>query len=146
MTDIKDVASEAASEAILISNTPRFLLDKLKSDVFISMSSKSYDGDTIFKAFSDAIKMPPNSVTDRARPYIYIAMLSVKADGVKLSEAEKLDTSSWRWMKELISMAKPTASTIISTSAPLHPKVNLITSAAGNSPPSVSSIIIGVNR
>jgi hypothetical protein len=70
------IATSSAKEAVLVANTPSFLLDRLRKDIAVQYVLDSMSPPEIMKALRDALARPISDVTELVPRYVYLVALS----------------------------------------------------------------------
>lgn len=121
------IATSSAKEAVLIANTPAFLLERLRKDIAVQYVLDSMSGREIVRALSDALVRPPQEVSDIVPLYVYLVALSSvdPVDEELWSQIQSLDLSNLEWgepIRRLITAAAvPTTTLNFSLSSPAKP-------------------------
>jgi len=121
------IATPSAEEAVLIANTPAFLLERLRKDIAVQYVLDSMSGREIVSALRDALARPPKDVAEIVPLYVYLAALSsVDPEDQELWEQiRSLDLSHLEWgeaIRRLIyAAAVPTTTLDFSLSSPARP-------------------------
>lgn len=72
----RDVATPSAKEAVLIANTPVFLLDRLRKDVAVQYVLDSMTPPEIVRALSESLARPVRDASELVPRYVYLVALS----------------------------------------------------------------------
>jgi hypothetical protein len=70
------IATSSAKEAVLVANTPTFLLDRLRKDVAVQYVLDSMTLPEIVKALNEAAKRPVTDAVELVPRYVYLVALS----------------------------------------------------------------------
>jgi|SRR5580658_8249300 hypothetical protein len=81
------LATDSAKEAVLVANTPSFLLDRLRKDVAVQTVLDNMSSREIVGALSDALARPAQSPAELVPAYVYL---------VALSSADPQDVELWK--------------------------------------------------
>jgi hypothetical protein len=118
------IATASANEAVLVANTPAFLLDRLRKDIAVQYVLDSMTALEIIKALREALARPAKEASDLVPRYVYLTALStIDPKEVDLWEQiSSLDLSQLEWgeaMRRLIrAEAVPTTTLEFSLSSP----------------------------
>jgi hypothetical protein len=81
------LATPSAKEAVLVANTPSFLLDRLRKDVAVQAVLDNLSSTEIVTALSEVLARPPKSPAELVPAYVYL---------VALSSADPQDSELWK--------------------------------------------------
>jgi hypothetical protein len=121
------IATASANEAVLIANTPAFLLDRLRKDVAVQYVLDSMTPPEIVGALREALARPAKEASDLVPRYVYLTALSTidPQDQELWKQIASLDLSQLEWgeaMRRLIrAEAVPTTTLDFALSSPLRP-------------------------
>ena len=121
------IATPSAKEAVLVANTPSFLLDRLRRDVAVQNVMDNMSVMEVLHALRQGLSNPPSDVIELVPLYVYLAALSnidpQKTDLWK--EFLSLDLSKLEWgdaiRARICADAIPTTTLDFTLPAPLHP-------------------------
>jgi len=94
------IITPSAKEAVLIANTPAFLLDRLRRDISVQTVVANMSGKDILAALRDTLSEPPGTeVLKIVLAYIYLVALSYcdPQDFDLWNEIAKADLSGLEW-------------------------------------------------
>ncbi len=93
------IATPSAKEAVLVANTPSFLLDRLRKDIAVQYVLDSMTPPEIMRALQDALLRPITDVTELVPRYVYLVALSATDpyDQVIWKQIGSLDLSQLEW-------------------------------------------------
>jgi hypothetical protein len=93
------LATDSAKEAVLVANTPSFLLDRLRKDVAVQIVLDNMTGSQIVAALRDALARQPKSPSELVPAYVYLVALSSAdpKDEALWTEISSLDLSGLEW-------------------------------------------------
>lgn len=123
----RGIATPSASEAVLIANTPAFLLDRLRKDIAVQYILDSMSGREIVRALQTSLARTAKDASDIVPLYVYLAALSsVDPEDQELWEQIlSLDLSHLEWgeaIRRLIyAAAVPTTTLDFCLSSPARP-------------------------
>jgi hypothetical protein len=123
----RDIATSSAKEAVLIANTPAFLLERLRKDIAVQYILDSMSGREIVRTLSEALASPPKDPSEIVPLYIYlVALSSVDPEDQELwNQIRSLDLSHLEWgeaIRRLIyAAAVPTTTLDFALSSPPRP-------------------------
>jgi hypothetical protein len=86
------LATESAKEAVLVANTPSFLLDRLRKDVAVQTVLDNMNSREIVGALSDVLARPAKSPAELVPAYVYL---------VALSSADPQDVELWKQISSI---------------------------------------------
>jgi hypothetical protein len=121
------IATPSAKEAVLIANTPSFLLDRLRKDIAVQYVLDSMTPPEIVGALRDALARPAKEAADLVPRYVYLTALSTidPQDQELWKQILSLDLSQLEWgeaIRRLIrAEAVPTTTLDFALSSPLRP-------------------------
>lgn len=121
------IATASAKEAVLVANTPAFLLDRLRKDIAVQYVLDSMTQPEIVKALREALKHPLSDVSELVPRYIFLVALSTAdpQDQEIWQQIASLDLSQMEWgeaIRRLIrAEAIPTTTLDFALSAPARP-------------------------
>jgi hypothetical protein len=70
------IATPSAKEAVLIANTPSFLLDRLRKDIAVQFVLDNMSAPEIVRALRSGLANPPADATALVPLYVYLVALS----------------------------------------------------------------------
>jgi len=120
------IATPSASEAVLVANTPAFLVDRLRKDVAVQYVLDSMTPQEIVHALREALARPAKQATELVPRYVYLVALSTidPTDQGLWKEIMSLDLSQLEWgdaIRRLIrAEAVPTNTFQYTLSSPLR--------------------------
>jgi hypothetical protein len=93
------ITTASAQEAVLVANTPSFLLDRLRKDVAVQTITANLGGREIVSALRSALTPRPDGVLGIVTAYVYLVALSYSdpQDAELWKEIAALDLSSLEW-------------------------------------------------
>ena len=93
------ITTASAQEAVLVANTPSFLVDRLRKDVAVQTVAVNLDGRQILSVLRGILTPPPNDVLGIVTAYVYLVALSYSdpQDGELWAEFGNLDLSALAW-------------------------------------------------
>lgn len=86
------VVTPSAMEAVLVANTPSFLLDRLRKDIGVQTIANSMTGDQIVTVLTELLKRPSTDAVQVVTAYVYL---------VALSWSDPQDENVWRLISSL---------------------------------------------
>lgn len=90
-----------AASALMLANTPLFLLRKLKADSLTMELARTLSDDEIISELMAAVRDKPTDIDEAVRPYVYLVALSFKGNASSLKRAVDLDAPYAEWFKYL---------------------------------------------
>lgn len=95
----RGIATPSAKEAVLIANTPAFLLERLRKDIAVQYVLDNMSIRQIVKALSDGLARPPKDVVEIVPLYVYLVALSSldPKEQDLWKEIRSLDLSKLEW-------------------------------------------------
>jgi hypothetical protein len=86
-------------EAVLVANTPSFLLDRLRKDIAVQYVLDNMSPPEIIKVLREALARPVQDVTEIVPRYVYLAALSTvdPQDQALWQQILSLDLSNLEW-------------------------------------------------
>jgi len=93
------IATASAMEAVLVANTPSFLLDRLRKDIAVQYVLDNMSPPEIIKVLREALARPVQDVTEIVPRYVYLAALSTvdPQDQALWQQILSLDLSNLEW-------------------------------------------------
>lgn len=93
------LATDSAKEAVLVANTPSFLLDRLRKDVAVQTVLDNMSSAEIVTALREGLARPSRGPEELVTAYVYLVALSSTdpKDEVLWEEISSLDLSSLEW-------------------------------------------------
>jgi len=96
------VETPSAKEAVLFSNTPSFLLDRLRKDSASSYIDQKMNKEEIASLLEERSKTPPASPVDLLWIYVLLAALSLKSDLLDFKDKlANIDLTHVQWGDEI---------------------------------------------
>jgi hypothetical protein len=86
------LATATAKEAVLVANTPSFLLDRLRKDVAVQTVLDNMGSADIVVALREILNRPPKNPAELVPAYVYL---------VALSSADPQDEQLWKQISAL---------------------------------------------
>lgn len=86
------LATDSAKEAVLVANTPSFLLDRLRKDIAVQTVLDNMSSAEIVTALRDALTRAPKGPAELVPAYIYL---------VALSSADPQDQELWKQISSI---------------------------------------------
>jgi hypothetical protein len=88
----------SAEQTFAISNTPLFLLHKLRADPVVQQFGRSsVTSEAILKKIESCLQRKPRNLRDAVEPYAYLVALSFRRDSSLLQKAGELPTLYFDW-------------------------------------------------
>lgn len=121
------IATPSAKEAVLVANTPAFLLDRLRKDVAVQYVLDSMTPSQIVQTLREALDRPVQDVSELVPRYVYLVALSATDPRNQeiWNEIGALDLSKLEWgetIRRLIrAEAVPTTTFEFALSSPPKP-------------------------
>jgi len=75
MTNLSQMKFEAAEKIFAVSNTPSFLVRKLRDDDSVRAVAENFSGLQILSEIKKAAKKKPKTLGDCTRPYVLLVAL-----------------------------------------------------------------------
>lgn len=94
---IAKAAIEHAESVFAVSNTPSYLVRKLREDDAIRRLAEATQSHEVYAALTKAVLAKPKTLHDVARPYALLVALSWYADDKPLRQAAKLKAAHSPW-------------------------------------------------
>lgn len=93
------LATDSAKEAVLIANTPSFLLDRLRKDVAVQTVLDNMNSREIAGALSEVLSRPAKSPAELVPAYVYLVALSSAdpRDEALWEQISSIDLSGLEW-------------------------------------------------
>jgi hypothetical protein len=93
------IVTPSVKEAVLIANTPSFLLDRLRRDVSVQTVASNMSGAEIVTALRNTLAHAPDDVIEIVLAYIYLVALSSSdpQDGELWKQILSVDLSNLDW-------------------------------------------------
>ena len=97
--DPNPIATSSAKEAVLVANTPSFLLDRLRKDVGVRFALDNMKPSEIVAALREGLASPPQDAVALVPLYVYLVALSSTDPGDReaWNELRALDLSHLEW-------------------------------------------------
>ncbi len=86
------LATDSAKEAVLVANTPSFLLDRLRKDVAVQTVLDNMNSREIVVALRETLARPAKSPAELVPAYVYL---------VALSSADPQDEALWKQISSI---------------------------------------------
>jgi hypothetical protein len=100
MNSIDELDLSEAFKVYAISNTPIFLLKRLRADPATNEISRSFSGEKILAALNELAGVEEKHATDFVRPYVYLVALSKLPEIGYLRAAGDINgVGKWDWFK-----------------------------------------------
>jgi|BogFormECP12_OM1_1039635.scaffolds.fasta_scaffold07515_3 hypothetical protein len=121
------IATPSAKEAVLVANTPSFLLDRLRKDIAVQFVLDNMKPHEIVAALREGLANPPSDPVALVPLYVYlVALSSVDPSEQKIwNELRSLDLSRLEWAETIRSLvladAVPTTTMDFTFASPLRP-------------------------
>lgn len=120
------IATPSAKEAVLVANTPSFLVDRLRKDIAVQYVLDSMTPPEIVQALREALGRPIADPTELVPRYVYLVALSSvdPKDQVIWNQIKSLDLSQLEWgeaIRRLI-RAEAVPTTTLDFSLPTPPR------------------------
>jgi hypothetical protein len=96
----------AANEAVLVANTPSFLLDRLRKDAAVAYLAKSLQTSEILDALIRFSKIPPSSAREIVERYVYLVALEQKDASEVWPKLDEIDLSCLEWGNQIREIMK----------------------------------------
>jgi hypothetical protein len=93
------IATSSAKEAVLVANTPAFLLDRLRKDIAVQYVLDSMTPQEIVRSLQDALTHTATDASDLVPRYVYLVALSTidPQDQELWNQILSLDLSQMEW-------------------------------------------------
>lgn len=78
MSKLRNINLEEAGKVFVISNTPLFLIKKLRSLPEVAEIGRTFSGEEIFSELRAIAGMRPKTLSDAAKPYVLLVALWMK--------------------------------------------------------------------
>jgi hypothetical protein len=97
--DYNPIVTSSAKEAVLVANTPSFLLDRLRKDTAVRFVLDKLKPREIIAALRDGLANPPQDAVSLVPLYVYLAALSSTDPNEQETwkEFQELDLSHLEW-------------------------------------------------
>ena len=121
------IATASAKEAVLVANTPSFLMDRLRKDIAVQYVLDSMTPPQIVQALREALSRPVTDATELVPRYVYLVALStIDPQNQEIwDQIKSLDLSQLEWgeaIRRLMRVeAVPTTTLEFSLSTPSRP-------------------------
>ncbi len=120
MSELEHIQLPSAESAYFVSNTPLYLLRKLREDPVVAALATSATGEELLYALRKAAREEPSSIAERVRPFVLLVALAMKDDIRRLREATTVQLpSANEWFdyirRVLIETYRPTIHTTLKT-------------------------------
>jgi hypothetical protein len=129
MSSLEEIDLSEAVRMYAISNTPIFLMKRLKADSATAEISRNFSGDQILAALRGLVDSPPANSSDYVRPYVYLVALSQLHEirflraAVDIKGHEKWDWYEYIGRVLLDTYLPVTVTTVVVQTAPVSPRV-----------------------
>lgn len=109
--DSNPIVTSSAKEAVLVANTPSFLLDRLRKDTAVRFVLDQMKPSAIVAAIRDGLANPPRDAVSLVPLYVYLAALSSTDpnDQETWTEFRGLDLSRLEWGEAIRNIILATA-------------------------------------
>src|SRR5579864_3025370 len=93
------IATASAKEAVLVANTPSFLVDRLRKDIAVQYVLDSMTPPQIVQALREALSRPITDPTELVPRYVYLVALStIDPQNQEIwDQIKSLDLSQLEW-------------------------------------------------
>lgn len=95
------VDMSTANEAVLVANTPSFLLDRLRRDAAVAYVAGSLKTSQILDALTQLSEIPPSSPRELVERYVYLIALGQKNASEVWPRLDELDLSHLEWGNQI---------------------------------------------
>jgi hypothetical protein len=93
-----------ANEAVLVANTPFYLLDRLRKDSSVAHLAQSLSSAAILDELRDLSAIDPQRVQDIVQRYVYLAALAMKDPREVWPGLNQIDLRKLEWGEQLRAM------------------------------------------
>jgi hypothetical protein len=97
MNSLTDVNLQNACRDYVVSNTPLFLVGRLKEDPAVQQMSREFSSSELLSGIRESVPLQPTEVLDQVRPYAYLVALWLKRSLPELRAAAELDAPYTDW-------------------------------------------------
>src|ERR1700748_30825 len=98
MSQIEEIDLGEAVKMYAISNTPLFLMKRLRESTATTEISRRFGGEEILSALKSIAKLDPTDSSDYVRPYVYLVALSQLPENRFLKSAASIpERGRWDW-------------------------------------------------
>jgi hypothetical protein len=96
--------TSSAREAVLIANTPSFLLNRLVMDPSVQEAVDSFTSVELFKYFAETCISGPNSPESLTQLYVALVALGISSEDDIWSSVTLTDTQHVPWAQSLVAL------------------------------------------
>jgi hypothetical protein len=111
-----------ANEAVLVANTPSFLLDRLRRDMSVDHVSRTLETSEIIEFLRNCETAAPTRVHDIVQRYVYLVALAMKDPAEVWPILDEIDLSGLEWGEQIRSLMRaqaiPTNNVVLPPDAP----------------------------
>ena len=100
-----------AERDYLISNTPLFLLRKLRDNSVVKNMAQGASSTSLLSALRSSLKHEPRSLATAVRPYAYLVALSMQQQPAFWKRAAALNAPHHQWFKFMAEVLSETGTT-----------------------------------
>lgn len=104
MKTLSEIDLTIAEGDFAVSNTPLYLVRKLRANSAVEEISRSFDGSEILEALKRAAADKPTTLAEAVRPYVYLVALSRKSNVSYLEEARKIPAGNFDWFNYVVDL------------------------------------------
>jgi hypothetical protein len=125
--DHNPIVTASAKEAVLVANTPSFLLDRLRKDTAVRFVLDKMKPSEIVTALQEGLASPPRDAVALVPLYVYLASLSSTdpSDRETWNKVRALDLSHLEWGEAIrniiLASAVPTTTLDFTLASPPKP-------------------------
>lgn len=104
MKTLGEIDLSIAEGVFAVSNTPLFLIRKLRANPAVQEIGLTFDGHDILQALKASAGVKPATLTEAVRPYAYLVALSLNRDISYLKEAAKIPAKHFDWFQYVVNV------------------------------------------
>jgi hypothetical protein len=94
---LSEINYEEPGKILFVSNTPIYLVDRLKESTAVLFIARAFDSNAIFHELSQSLRTDVHTTADEARPYTLLVALYLKQARQEIEQTESSDVSRFSW-------------------------------------------------
>ena len=98
---LRSVDLSSAQSALMVANSPLFLLRKLRVDQSVTLIAREARGETVLNELKASLARNPRKMRTAVAPYVYLVALSMLPDIKYLRQSARIATPYHPWFSYL---------------------------------------------
>lgn len=145
MINLTDEQLANAELIYLVSNTPSFIVRKMREDTSVQKLSREFSSDDLKRGIVDSLSVEPKTLKQLVLPFLLAIALDLKNESIKLRDFINLNTSKYPGFREALAFILANSRSVSTYTVSVKPSVRISSSRISSAKPSLPNKLVNID-